>query len=300
MKIAVHNWLRPEPLDVSIERLARLGYDGLEITSKPATTDIPRVKKLLADNGVESPGALAFMAGGLDLFSDEPFVRAGSLDYLKRTIDLVAELGGYFVTVPCTVGKVVPTASEEDEWRWYVEGLRTAQEHATAAGVRLAVEPLNRFETYLINRADQALRLAEEVGPDCGVVLDIFHMNIEERSWRQAIELCRDRLVHFHVADNTRGACGDGEFDWNAIVGALRAIGYDGYLSVEFMPPIDRTPLAASPIDDPEGQGLEASMVRWLRDHSSGVFRETEYTAWLTRSLRTLRTAIATTAGDRR
>jgi D-psicose/D-tagatose/L-ribulose 3-epimerase len=295
MKIAIHNWLRPEPIETSIERLARVGYDGLEITAKPAATDVGAVRHLLDAHGVECPGGLAFMAGGLDLYSDEPFVRRGSLDYLMRTVDLVADLGGTFVTVPCTVGKVVPTGAADDEWRWYVEGLRAAQAHASTRGVRLALEPLNRFETYLVNRADQALRLAEEVGPDCGVCLDIFHMNIEERSWREAIESCRDRLVHFHVADNTRGACGDGELDWTAIVGALRGIGYDGYLSVEFMPPLDRTPLRASPIDDPDGHDLETGMLKWLRDHSSGVFREVEYENWMRTSLKTLRTALDAT-----
>src|SRR3712207_3248139 len=183
------------------------------------------------------------MVGGRDLLHEDKYVRLGSVQYVKDTIDMVAALGGEILTVvPSTVGKIVPMASPEDEWEWAVESLRECQAHAEEKGVRLAIEPLNRFETYFLNRHDQALALAKEVGPDCGVCIDVFHMNIEEQDMYQAIRNCKGRLADFHVADNNRMACGMGHCDWGRIISTLKEIGYDGALTVEFVAPVDRTP----------------------------------------------------------
>ena len=102
---------------------------------------------------------------------------------------MVKELDGYEMTiVPSTVGKVTPMDTPEQEWAWAVEGLKEVYGRAQKAGVRLALEPLNRFETNFLNRADQAMLLAEEVGPDCGVCIDTFHLNIEEANLIEAIK----------------------------------------------------------------------------------------------------------------
>ena len=111
--------------------------------------------------------------------------------------------------------------SPEDEWRWAVDSLKECQDHAEKQGVRLGLEPLNRFETYFLNRCDQALALAEDVGGDCGVCLDIFHMNIEEADWPAAIRTAGDKLVDFHVADNNRMPPGQGAIDWELLVRTL-------------------------------------------------------------------------------
>ena len=137
--------------------------------------------------------------------------------------------------MPSTVGKIVPMASPEDEWRWAVEGLQECQAHAEEVGVRIGLEPLNRFETYFLNRCEQALALADAVGGNCGVALDTFHMNIEESDLLEAIRAAGDRLVDFHVADNNRMPPGYGALDWDAIARELQGIGYDGHLTVEFV-----------------------------------------------------------------
>ena len=116
--------------------------------------------------------------------------------------------------VPSEVGKVKEMASPEEEWAWAVEGLKEVHAHANAEGVRIAIEPLNRFETNFLNRHDQALLLAEEVGDDVGVCLDVYHMNQEEADMLQAFRNAGDRLFDVHVADNNRMACGQGELDW--------------------------------------------------------------------------------------
>ena len=124
---------------------------------------------------------------------------------------MVKELGGQEITiVPSTVGKIKSQGTPEQEWRWAVDSLKSCYDHGQREGVRLAIEPLNRFETYFLNRHDQALALAKDVGPECGVCIDVFHMNIEEKDMYQAIRNCKGRLTDFHVADNNRMACGMG------------------------------------------------------------------------------------------
>ena len=180
------------------------------------------------------------MVGGRDLLHEDKYVRIGSVQYVKDTIDMIAGLGGKILTVvPSTVGKIVPMGSPEDEWQWAVESLKECQAHAEKKGVRLALEPLNRFETYFLNRHDQALALAEDVGGDCGVCLDIFHMNIEEADWEQALRTAAaaGKLVDVHVADNNRMPCGQGAIDWGKFIGTLEEVGYDDYLTVEFVVP---------------------------------------------------------------
>jgi D-psicose/D-tagatose/L-ribulose 3-epimerase len=294
MKVAMHNWMRPEPIETTISRLARCGYDGIEISGEPALIDADHVRNVLEAHGIACWGTVTLMTGGRDLIHEDHYVRLASVQYVKDCLSLAASLGGKILTVvPSTVGKVVPMASPEEEWEWAVEGLRDCQEHAELVGVRMGLEPLNRFETYFLNRADQAVALAEEVGGDCGVTLDIFHMNIEEADWAQAIRDTGEHLVDFHVADNNRLPCGQGAIDWDALVGELRAIGYDDYLTVEFVVPVDRTPLSTrQEIADAATAGASQGMEQFLRDHGTGALPEHYYDAYVQESIDRLRAAV--------
>ena len=185
-KVAMHNWMRAEPIETTIARLARSGYDGIEISGEPITYDADEVKRLLDQHGLSCWGSVTLMTGGRDLVHEDHYVRQASVQYVKDCLSFVSSMGGSILTVvPSTVGKVTPMGSPEDEWNWCVEGLKECQTHAEEVGVRMGVEPLNRFETYFINRADQAVAMAKEVGGNCGVCLDIFHMNMEEADWRR-------------------------------------------------------------------------------------------------------------------
>ena len=289
MKVSMHNWMRPEPIQATIERLARLGYDGLEISGEPQAFDAAHVRSLLVENGLECWGAVTLMTGGRDLLHEDPYVRLGSVQYVKDCLSFVAALDGKIVTVvPSTVGKIVPMASPEDEWRWAVEGLQECQAHAEEVGVRIGLEPLNRFETYFLNRCDQALALADAVGGNCGVALDTFHMNIEESDLLEAIRAAGDRLVDFHVADNNRMPPGYGALDWDAIARELQGIGYDGHLTVEFVPALDR----AAEIGDASEAGGGASIEKFLRDHATGAVPEALYERYTEESIGHLRAAL--------
>jgi D-psicose/D-tagatose/L-ribulose 3-epimerase len=307
VKVAMHNWMRAEPVETTIRRLAKYGYDGIEISYdsvalQPGAPGIPAVRKMLDEAGIECVGSISLMFQGRDLIHADPAVRASSVDYLKGCITMVKELRndkgdapGTMSIVPSEVGKVKEMASPEEEWAWAVEGLKELRDHANEEGVRIAIEPLNRFETNFLNRHDQALLLAKEVGDDVGVCLDVYHMNMEEANLLGAIRAAAaaGRLFDVHVADNNRMACGQGQLDWASIIGTLKEVGYNGSLTVEFVPPLDRTP--ANPYKNAlaaADESLTPEQLKFIEDHGSGVLSE-EFYSWLVEeSIKTLRTYI--------
>jgi D-psicose/D-tagatose/L-ribulose 3-epimerase len=282
MHLSMHNWMRAEPIEVTIRRLAKYGYESIEIGGEPDKYDTKEVRGLLKGNGIRCWGSISLMFTGLDLIQADEAGRANTVKYLKDCITMVKELDGEIMSiVPSEVGKVNAQADEETEWNWAVEGLKEINAHARKAGIRVALEPLNRFETNFLSRHDQALALAEAVGPDVGVCLDAFHMNIEEANFRQALLNTGDKLFDFHVADNNRMACGMGALNWHDIVGTLKEIGYEGALTVEFVAPLDRTP--ANPYVDATASAekeLTAEQLKFIEDHGSGVLSEDFY-SWL-------------------
>lgn len=287
MRLAMHNWMRPEPLATTLERLRRCGYDALEISGEPERHAPEPTARLLAAHGIRCWGAVTIMTPGRDLVAVDPAVRASTLEYMTACGRLVHDLGGeVLAVVPSTVGKTQPGADPETEWRWAVEGLRQLAERCAAWKVRVALEPINRFETYFLNRADQALRLAADVGPGVGVALDTFHLNIEDADPVAAIRSAGDRLYDLHIADTNRGTPGQGHFPWAATIDALRAMGYQGCLTAEFVLPVDRSPLGArfhgpaAAAAAPEAAAAgPAEDIQFIRDHGSDVLGEEEYGA---------------------
>jgi sugar phosphate isomerase/epimerase len=279
MHLSTHNWMRAEPLAVTASRIKRFGYESIEISGEPDQYDISDTRAVLKDNGLRCWGAVTLTLGARNLAARDEGQRSRSVDYVKSVITMVSELEGEIVTlVPATVGKVVPDGTPEEEWTWVVDATRECYAHAQRKGVRIAVEPLNRFETYLFNRCAQALALADAVGPDCGVCLDAFHLNIEEADIYEAIRLAGNRLFDFHVADNNRFAAGLGHLDWARIVGTLREIGYDGALTNEFVAPVDRTPAAIYPdMVDTDPVDISPEQLKFIQDHGSSLLSETFY-----------------------
>jgi len=282
MHLSMHNWMRAEPIEITIRRLAKYGYQSIEIGGEPDKYDTNEVRGILKENNLRCWGSISLMFTGLDLIQADEMGRANTIQYLKDCVTMVKELDGHIMSiVPSEVGKVNAQAEPETEWQWGVEGLSEVNNHALKEGILIAVEPLNRFETNFINRHDQALALANEVGPNCGVCLDAFHMNMEEANFRQALINTGDRLFDYHVADNNRMACGQGALNWRDIVGTLKEIGYDGALTVEFVAPLDRTP--ANPYKNATAAAeaeLTAEQLKFIEDHGSGVLSE-EFYSWL-------------------
>lgn len=278
MKHSMHNWMRPEPIETTLERLHRFGYDSIEISGEPARHNTDEVRALMDKYEIECWGTVTMMFEGLDLVHPDKQVRAHTIAYMKDCIRVAKALDGkMFCIVPSTVGKVKPLASPAEEWRWVVEGLKEVAAFASDHGITPGVEPLNRFETYLINRHDQALRLAEEVGNNLRVVLDAFHINIEEADPMQAIRNVGDKLLDFHVADNNRKPAGQGKYDWAEVISTLKSINYQGHLTAEFVLTLDRTPLAVSAEKRESDMQITEAGLKFIQDLGSGLITAAEY-----------------------
>jgi sugar phosphate isomerase/epimerase len=290
MHLSTHNWMRAEPLETTLRRNKRFHIDSIEISGEPTQYGIDQTRRLLHETGIRCWGAVTLQLGERNLAAKDPAQRARSVAYVKAVVAMVAALNGEIVTVvPATVGKVVPDGRPEEEWEWVVAALKEIYDLAQRLSVRVALEPLNRFETYFLNRADQALALADAVGPHCGVCLDAFHLNIEEADMFAAIRSTKGRLYDFHVADNNRLAPGMGALDWPRIVRTLKEIGYDGALTNEFVAPIDRTPVSPypnqiekNPVDIPPEQR------KFIEDHGSSLLSEEFYTSLVAKMSETM------------
>jgi sugar phosphate isomerase/epimerase len=280
MHLSTHNWMRAEPLDVTLRRIKRLGFESLEISGEPKQYPTKATRALLKEHGIRCWGSVTLTLGERNLAATDAGQRARTVDYMKSVVTMVQELEGTECSVvPVTVGKIVPDSTPEQEWQWVVDGLRELYAHAKKCGVRLALEPINRFETYFLNRHDQAIRLAQEVGPDCGICLDIFHMNIEEVDMYVAIKQVGKRLVDVHCAENNRLAPGMGNVDWKRLVATLREVGYDGALTMEAVAPVDRTPASPWP-DQIEKNPVDITpeQLKFIQDHGSSLLSESFYT----------------------
>ena len=284
-----------ETKPINKSRIVKQSSWSIELEGEPAKFPIQETRDLLKKYGISCWGTVTIMAGSRSLITSDAEARKASIEYIKEITNLSAELGGQIVTlVPGTVGNLKPSSTPENEWQWAVESIREVAKFALSKNIAIALEPLNRFETYFLNRSDQALKLADDVGlPNCGIAFDVFHMAIEERDMLGALLACGRRVFDVHVADNNRNACGDGSFDWKKIIGVLEEIDYQGALSVEFMPPIDRTP--ASPYKAIGGQletgpvdHIPAHTLQFLKDHASWVLSDKYYTYMIEKSAQVL------------
>ena len=165
-----------------------------------------------------------------------------SLAYIQQLVDIMVTLGASTLVGPVysAVGRAefVPEPERAGQWRLVVEHLKQACRYAEGQGREIAIEPLNRFETDFINTCGQALRMVEEVGsPALSVLLDTFHMNIEEKDPARAILQAGKKLGHFHACGSDRGTPGNDHIDWASITAALKKIGYQKHVVIESFTP---------------------------------------------------------------
>jgi D-psicose/D-tagatose/L-ribulose 3-epimerase len=187
-----------------------------------------------------------------DVSHEDPARRQAGADYLRRCVDFAAEVGSPLVSGPVYAAagqaRLLEPGARAEQWGRARDSLRQAAEHAARYEVALALEPLNRFESDLVNTAEQALRLCDEIGmPNVGLLLDTFHAHIEEKSTPAAILRAGSRLLHVQASENDRGAPGSGQVDWSGILRALQQVGYRGSVVVEsFLPTVPRLAAAAA------------------------------------------------------
>ncbi len=227
-------------LQRALERLRGLGYAGVELAVRdPVTVHVPSLRSLLERYALRVPAigtGQAWVEEGLSLTHPDSAVRRAAQARLEAHLELAAEWGA-LVIVGLIRGRLMEGVRRAQAFGWLGEALARLADQAAAYRVRLALEPLNRYETDLLNTVEEALSLIAQVGhPHIGVLLDTFHANIEEASLEAAIARAGERLFHVHIADSNRRAPGWGHLDFASVLKALREIRYQGWLSAEVLP----------------------------------------------------------------
>ena len=225
----------------NLAKVSSIGYDGVElITTNPAGLDRISLKKNLAQHHLQvsaiASGGMAF-ATKLTLLNPDPTVATLARQRLDEMIDLASDLGAPVVTVGSFRGRAWRDKSRS--LQVLADVLRNAGERAVKRGVCIALEPLNHYEADLLQTAAQTLDFLQVVDhPAVGVLLDTYHVNIEESSWTEPYRqvMNAQKLFYVHLGDNNRRPPGKGLIDFPAILHTLLEGGYSGWLSAELLP----------------------------------------------------------------
>jgi D-psicose/D-tagatose/L-ribulose 3-epimerase len=244
-------------------RVAAWGFDVIELPLESVgDLDAEHTGKVLSEVGLTGTVG-GVMPPGRELVQASESTVKETQSYLRACIDLAATIGSPVVTGPLysSVGRTWRLEPEERRkcLQELQRNLQPLVDYAAANGVKLAIEPLNRYETSLFNTAEQVVEL---VGPlnsaGIGITLDTYHMNIEEKSSAAAIRLAGPRLVYFQVCANDRGAPGNDQIDWSGIGKALKDVGYDGIATIESFTSSNVTIATAASIWRPLGSSQDA------------------------------------------
>ena len=244
--ISANTWIWLSPLDDEglaelVPKVRALGFDAIELpVERLGGWDAGYAAELLAAHGLGA-SLCAAMPPGRDLLSDAEEVRS-TQEFLRGCIDTAVRIGSPVVGGPfsSSVGRtwLLDAGERRSALAQLASALGPVVEHAGECGVTLALEPLNRYETSLLNTAEQGLEVVAAVGSAAlGLLLDTYHMNIEEKDPAAAIRLAGRHLVHLHASGSDRGAPGADHIDWSSIASALRDIAYSGTLCIEAFTP---------------------------------------------------------------
>ncbi|HKJ90010.1 MAG TPA: sugar phosphate isomerase/epimerase family protein [Oceanipulchritudo sp.] len=240
MKLGIHayawcsQWSN-ETLDL-IDRVQRLGMDFIEIPLMCLETfDAKAVKERLEKVGLDSVTSTVLL-GETDITSEDPEIRRKGQAYLEACVRATHAIGGtsFSGVIYSQHVRTLPKRPTEEHWNWSADCLRPVAELGAELGVKIGLEPVNRYETFLVNTCEQALRLKDLIGHEnVKVHLDTYHMNIEEKSFYEATKMAGTELIHYHLCENDRGIPGTGQVDWDGIFRALAEIGYEGCAALE-------------------------------------------------------------------
>lgn len=223
------------PLAEIAPRLRGLGFDGVELMGDLALYSAAEAGQILADQGLS---VFSLTPADVDLAHPDPTVRGEAVDYYLRLLDFAAELGHPLVACHGQVGRVSALSSQAEEMAGFVAAVRRVALRAESLGLRMVMEVLNRYEAHLLNTAAQAVQFVADVGSQSlGILLDAYHMNIEEADPAAAIRCAGDRLWLYHAADSNREGIGRGHTDFQAQMASLSAIGYHGPIILECTAP---------------------------------------------------------------
>jgi len=240
VKIGIHayaycsQWSN-QSLDL-IDRIKDLGLDFIEIPLMVLEDfDVDAISKRLSKIGLDVVTSTV-LTENTDITSDKPEIRAKGVEYLKACAKATHDVGGTSLSgvIYSQHTKATRERPTEQTWKLSAECLKKVAQYAKPLGVTIGLEPVNRYETYLVNTCEQALKLIDMIGENnMKIHLDTYHMNMEEKSFYEATKLAGDKLVHYHLCENDRGIPGTGLVDWDGIFKALAEIKYQGYAALE-------------------------------------------------------------------
>lgn len=236
-----------EEIETSLARLKKCGYDGVELAGEPYKINVEETNQLLIKYGLVCTSVCGIYTEDRDLSSSDPLIRGRAVQYVKDCVDMASALRSpHIIVVPSPVGRIKPVTTPKEAWDNAVKSVREAGEYARLKNINLAVEALNRYETYLVTNLTLALKFVKEVGvSSVKIMADLFHMNIEERNNRNGLKLIAPYLIHVHIADNTREAAGFGKTDFSEVIATLKEINYQGPITMEFLPAVANPYLAS-------------------------------------------------------
>lgn len=228
-------------LERGIRFVSSLGFPRIEISIRdPNEIDRQQLRQLLAETGLSLSGIAtgqAYYNDGLSLVDSDPMKRSKCLERLKAQINLASTFGATVI-----VGGIRgvlsrnPAESETQKTTFYAD-LEELADYASKVGVNLVIEPINRYETNFINTVSEGLDTISRLGRDnVGLLIDTFHMNIEEPRFRDSILMAGEKVTYVHIADSNRLAPGHGHVDFTEVFEALGEIGYDGPILAEVLP----------------------------------------------------------------
>ena len=219
----------------TLEKIKAMGFDGVEIPIFNLGLDYAAWGKRLDALGLERTGVTVRTPDDNPISPDAAIRRKG-VELNKQTLDCCAAAGVQTIVGPyhSALGYFTGAGRTNDEWNWGIESMRATAEYAGKVGVMLGVEPLNRFEVYFLNSQADAAEFCRQVNhPNCRMMYDTFHSNIEEKNIAKAIYEIKDMLCHVHISENDRSTPGKGNIRWKENFDALHSIGYDGWMVIE-------------------------------------------------------------------
>lgn len=243
MKFGINTyvWVSPcttEAIKTLAPKVKRLGYEFLEIpVENPDLIDFKTVHRILQENDLSGMVCGTF-GSSRNICSNDPEKQKQAKEYIKGLIKGAHEIDSSLVSGPLysAVGKayLIDEHERREEWKRSVDGIHEMADYALSLGVRLALEPINRYKGDMINIAEQGIKFLNDVGMDnIGLLLDTYHMHIEEKDSAKAILNTNHRLFHFHASENDRGIPGTGQVHWKEIALALQQINYSGVIVIE-------------------------------------------------------------------
>jgi sugar phosphate isomerase/epimerase len=228
------------PFEQKVRRAAMMGFDGVELMIRdPSSIDWNALRELIQRSGIAIPQIVTgelFGQDGLCLVTEDAALHERSVERTKSVIDL-AEFLGAMVNLGRLRGQLGFLADCDNKWAKALDLLRPAILYAAERKVRVTIEPINRYESDYVITTEDGCRLLDDLGcENAGLMLDLFHMNIEDPSIEDSLRMAGQRLWHIHIADSNRRYPGSGHLDFDAIFTTLDELGYKGFMSAEILP----------------------------------------------------------------